>query len=216
VVNFDHRVASEVDATFVALPVCRLVQRLVNQCAHFQGNGGYKMAEPLVRVLDSSDASDFQRLRLRGLQEFPAAFSSSYEEEVPLTGDTIAARLGDQKLGVVFGAFIAATLVGVTGIARDRHRKLAHRALMWGVYVAPEGRQHGVGRALGHAAIEYAKHKLSARQVILGVGATNKPAIALYERLGFEPFGIEPAYLFVDGEYRDEMLMIRFLVDSAR
>jgi RimJ/RimL family protein N-acetyltransferase len=174
------------------------------------------MTEPLVRVLDSRDASDFQRLRLRGLQEFPAAFSSSYEEEAHLTDETIGTRLDDQEVGVVLGAFIGGTLVGVTGIARDRHRKLAHRALMWGVYVAPEGRQHGVGRALGRAALEYAKDKLAARQVILGVGATNEPAIALYQRLGFESFGIEPAYLFVDGEYRDEMHMIRFLVEDAR
>ena len=174
------------------------------------------MTELLVRILDSRDASDFQRLRLRGLQEFPAAFSSSYEEEEHLTDETIRRRLDDQALGVVFGAFIAGTLVGVTGIMRDRHRKLAHRALMWGVYVAPEGRQHGAGRALGHAALEYAKNTLAARQVILGVGATNEAAIALYKRLGFQSFGIEPAYLFVDGEYHDEMHMIRFLTEDAR
>jgi RimJ/RimL family protein N-acetyltransferase len=174
------------------------------------------MAEVLVRILDSRDAASFQRLRLRGLQEFPAAFSSSYEEEADLSDETIRTRLDDQALGVVLGAFMGGMLVGVTGIARDRHRKLAHRALLWGVYVAPEGRQHGVGRALGHAALKYAKNQLAVRQVILGVGATNEPAIALYKRLGFESFGIEPAYLFVDGEYRDEMHMIRFLVDDAR
>ncbi len=174
------------------------------------------MAELLVRVLDSRDASDFQNLRLRGLQESPAAFASSYEEEVHLTDETIRMRLDAQEAGVVLGAYRAGMLVGVTGIARDRHRKLAHRALMWGVYVAPEGRQHGVGRALGIAALEYAKHTLAARQVILGVGASNEPAIALYQRLGFESFGVEPGYLFMDGEYLDEMHMIRFLTDDAR
>jgi RimJ/RimL family protein N-acetyltransferase len=173
------------------------------------------MSEPLVRVLDSRDATEFQRLRLRGLQEFPAAFASSYEEEVHLTNETIRMRLDAQEVGVVLGAFIAGTLMGVTGIARDRYRKLAHRALMWGVYVAPEGRQQGVGRALGHAALEYAKKTLAARQVILSVGTTNEPAIALYKCLGFRPFGIEPAYLFVDGEYRDEMHMIRFLLEDG-
>jgi RimJ/RimL family protein N-acetyltransferase len=168
------------------------------------------MPTPLIRVLSSADA--YQSVRLQGLQESPAAFSSSYEEECGHSLADVGARLDAQELGVVLGAFVSDRLVGIMGIRRERHRKLAHRALLWGVFVAPEGRQHGVGRALGVAALEFAREKLAARQVILGVGARNARALALYEKLGFRQFGYEPDYIFLDGEYYDEIHMIHFVV----
>jgi ribosomal protein S18 acetylase RimI-like enzyme len=169
------------------------------------------MTDPIIRILDSRDASAFQRLRLRGLREIPEAFASSFEEEFELALETVGHRLDEQASGVVLGAFIANELVGLMGIRRDRYRKLAHRALLWGVYVAPEGRQHGVGRALGATALKYAREQLGTRQVILGVGATNTAAQALYRRLGFEQFAVEPDYLCVEGQYFDEIHMIHFL-----
>ena len=168
------------------------------------------MSHPLIRVLHAHDAAAFHAVRLQGLRESPAAFSSSYEEECDHTLAQVGARLAEQEHGVVLGGFIGERLVGVMGIRRDRQRKLAHRALLWGVYVAPEGRQHGIGRALGEAALAFAREKLNARQVVLGVGATNAPALALYEKLGFERFGYEPDYIFLNGEYRDEIHMIHF------
>jgi RimJ/RimL family protein N-acetyltransferase len=173
------------------------------------------MTEPLIRILASRDAADFQALRLQGLQESPAAFSSSYEEECNLGLADVGARLDAREHGAVFGAYIDARLVGLMGVRRERHRKLAHRALLWGVYVAPQGRQHGLGQALGAAALAFAREKLNARQVILGVGAANARARALYEKLGFKQFGYEPDYIFLDGEYHDEIHMIRFLVERS-
>jgi len=174
------------------------------------------MSVATVRILHAADARAFQALRLRALLDSPAAFSSSYEEEVDLTIEQVAQRLADQELGVALGAYVNDALVGMMGVRRERHRKLAHRAFLWGVFVAPEGRQHGVGRGLGHAALAYARDTLRARQVVLGVAADNAPAIALYTRLGFKPFGTEPDYLFVDGKYRDETHMICFLAPHAR
>lgn len=171
------------------------------------------MSDPSIRVLNSRDAVAYQALRLQGLQESPAAFSSSFEEELDNTSADVGVRLDAQEYGAVLGAFVNDRLVGIMGVRRERQRKLAHRALLWGVYVAPEGRGHGVGQALGTAALAFAREKLNARQVILGVGATNARALALYEKLGFKQFGYEPDYIFLDGEYRDEIHMIRFCVD---
>jgi RimJ/RimL family protein N-acetyltransferase len=173
------------------------------------------MSEFTIRILDARDADAFQALRLRGLQEYPAAFASSYEEEHVFTREFVAARLGDESHGAVLGAYLDASLIGVMGVRREQHLKLAHKALLWGVYVAPEGRGHGVARRLGLAALDYAKTKFAARQITLGVGTWNAGAIKLYESLGFESFGIERDYLCIDGEYFDEMLMIRFFDDQA-
>jgi ribosomal protein S18 acetylase RimI-like enzyme len=208
-VDFDHRDDLDVG---IWRPVSLLRSPLQLQKRHTRRRPMSSVSNfmsPLsIRSLEARDADAFQKLRLQGLKEFPAAFASSYEEECDLPLDSVAARLGNQAYGVVLGAFNAHVLVGMMGVRREHHRKLAHKALLWGVYVAPEGRKCGVGQMLGRAALDFAKARLGVRQVTLGVGADNAAAIALYRRLGFEPFGIEPGYLFVDGEYRDEMHMI--------
>jgi RimJ/RimL family protein N-acetyltransferase len=45
------------------------------------------------------------------------------------------------------------------------------------------------------------------QQVNLGVNAANSAAIALYESLGFQAFGIERGFMQVDGELHDEVHM---------
>ena len=53
------------------------------------------------------------------------------------------------------------------------------------------------------------------RQVSLGVNAENAAAIALYERMGFEPFGREPCFMLVDGIPQDEVQMVCMLQPAA-
>ena len=169
-----------------------------------------------IRTLSEADAASYRSLRLRGLREHPEAFSSSYEEECERSLHDVAARLRASDLGVAFGAFVGEQLAGSVGVYRDRHRKLAHRAMLVGMYVAPEHRKLSIGRALVERAVQHATTVLRARQVVLGVGADNAAAIALYRGVGFEPFGVERDYLFADGQYHDEMHMIRFLYGTAR
>ena len=164
-----------------------------------------------IRILTEADAALFQALRLRGLREAPAAFSSSYEEECDRSLDEVRPRLQSSRESAVFGAVVGDELAGVVGIRREKPRKLAHRAVLWGMYVAPEHRKLKIGRALVERALQYAAETIGARQVVLGVGANNSAAIALYERVGFESFGIERDYIFAAREYHDEMHMLRFL-----
>jgi RimJ/RimL family protein N-acetyltransferase len=41
------------------------------------------------------------------------------------------------------------------------------------------------------------------------VTAWNLAAIVLYEKMGFTSFGLEPAALLVNGEFHDEIYMVR-------
>ena len=59
------------------------------------------------------------------------------------------------------------------------------------LYVTPEARGLGAGRALAEAAIDRARALGHARVVLDTVGATMKTAEALYRRMGFAPI---PAY----------------------
>ena len=161
-----------------------------------------------VRVLTAADAAAFQALRLQGLLECPTAFASSHEEEVATPPATIAERLVSQVDRAVFGAFTAQGLVGVLGLQRESFKKLAHKAMVWGMYVAPQARRGGVGRRLVTAALAFAASPLGVGRLTLCVNAKNSAAIALYRSLGFEPFGVEPGFMLLDGELHDEIYMV--------
>lgn len=162
----------------------------------------------LVRALISNDAESFQRLRLEALSDSPLAFASSYEEECDRPISEVRDRLLANDQGSVFGAFDRAGLVAMMGVKRERHRKLRHKAYLWGVYVAPSYRNQGIGRQLLSETLGYAFEKMCVRQITLGVGTWNTAAIALYESLGFERFGTEPSCLCVEGLFYDELYMV--------
>ena len=167
-----------------------------------------------IRSLEQADAALFQDLRLRGLIEYPPAFASSYEEENGLSLDEIGERLSLQAGRVVLGAFEEAQLVGILGLMREHHSKLAHKAFLWGMYVAPEWRNRGIGRELMGAALRRARMMPGVRQVYLGVNAVNLPALNLYEAMGFEEFGREPGFMLLDGKLYDEIHMVCILRDT--
>lgn len=167
-----------------------------------------------IRALTPTDAAAFQALRLRGLLECPTAFASSHAEEVDTPLDEIERRLAPQADSVMLGAFDGSTLCAVLGLQRERMVKLAHKAFIWGVYVAPEHRRDGVGAQLMGHALACAAAMPGVRQVNLGVNAQNAAALALYQRLGFVSHGLERGYLRVDGQLFDEHQMVR-LVDAA-
>ena len=164
-----------------------------------------------VRALRPEDAAAFQALRLQGLLECPSAFASSHGEEAGTPLASVAERLAVQDDRAIFGAFDAGVPVGIVGVQRESLRKLAHKAHVWGVYVAPSARGAGTGRALLAAALGFAASGLGVRQVTLGVNDRNAAAIALYRSLGFETFGVERGYLCIDGVLHDELHMVRIL-----
>jgi RimJ/RimL family protein N-acetyltransferase len=102
-------------------------------------------------------------------------------------------------------------LIGMLGIQRERPEKLAHKAFVWGMFVAPSYRQAGIGRALLSGAITRAAGMAGIRQINLGVNANNLAALSLYERCGFKPFGTEREFMLLDGEPHDEVLMVHRL-----
>lgn len=166
-----------------------------------------------IRILTADDAAAYQALRLHGLRESPAAFGSTYENEVDTPLEQIAAQLARGAGGedVVFGAFDDdGRLVGLAGMRRGTSLKTRHRGGVWGMYVAPRARGRGVGCALVSAIIEHAR-SLGMERLILGVETTNEPARALYHALGFVTYGIEPQAYRLGGEYWDSELMTLLL-----
>ncbi len=164
------------------------------------------------RQLTHDDAGSFERLRLFALGDTPSAFSSSLEEEIGFSPSEVRERLSGKSGSAVMGAFAGRELVGLAGVRREAKRKLAHKGLIWGVYVTPAHRRRGVGRGLMALALEFAERVLELRQVTLGVNAANKAALELYLSLGFVVYGREPEFMWVDGQAQDEFLLVRFFV----
>jgi RimJ/RimL family protein N-acetyltransferase len=157
-----------------------------------------------------ADAEPFWRLRLRALREHPDAFAKAYEDVRDRPLAAVAEELRTRYTGgdsVILGA-LGPELVGTAGIFRMEGRKQAHKALIWGMYVAPEARGRGAGRALLEAAVAQARAWPGVEQVQLGVNAANGPARALYRVAGFEVFGVERRALRVGDRYVDEEHMV--------
>ncbi|MBK1682005.1 N-acetyltransferase [Rhodoferax fermentans] len=139
---------------------------------------------------------------LQAYAQHPQAFSSSVAERAALPVSWWVRRLepADDAPEVVLGVFDAQALVAVVGVGFEARDKLRHKATLFGMYVAPQARQRGLGSALVQAALDCARARPGIQLVQLTVTEGNQAAQALYERFGFVSFGLEPmAVAVADG-----------------
>ena len=139
-----------------------------------------------VRAFRADEWREYRALRLRALAEAPDAFMTTLADAAARPDDAWQARLagaehgkelplvaerGGQPAGLCWGALDA------------DDPTLAHLYQMW---VAPEHRGAGVGRALLARAIEWARAR-GARRMVLDVTCGDTPARRLYDAAGFIP-----------------------------
>lgn len=162
----------------------------------------------MIRGLEERDAEHYRVLRLRALRDEPDAFGSSYEEQVDSPLAWFAERIRESETRFALGAFDGETLIGSLMFTRETGVKQRHRGVITGMYVAPEGRGRGVGRALLLAAIERARAQAGVEQIHLAVVTRNRAAHALYASAGFAIYGTESHALKLGDDYLDEDLMV--------
>lgn len=160
-----------------------------------------------VRRLVPADAAEFKRVRLMGLAQHPDAFTSTVADwDLPL--ENYVERIENAH---VIGAFAAddRTLLGHVVLATHfgQGEKIRHKCELWSVYVTQEARRNGAARTMLESAIMAAR-ELGYEWLKLQVAEHNAPARRLYERLGFEAFGLEKDYLkLADGRRVSEVYM---------
>ncbi len=103
------------------------------------------------------------------------------------------------------GAFRDSELIGTAGFSIQQGEKNAHKGRLWGVYVRSSSRNLGVGRLLVNAVLDVARESVELMQ--LSVVSDNRPALRLYESVGFLEFGRETKASKYGDTYYDETLM---------
>ena len=93
------------------------------------------------RRLTSNDLDAYFEIRLRALQNSPSAFLVSHAEQVKEGRDFFAKTLDDQgDNAVIFGALVDRKVIATLGIFREQRQKIAHKSVIWGMYVEEEFR----------------------------------------------------------------------------
>lgn len=172
------------------------------------------MTDITIRALAGDDAEAFKALRLKAIQDAPTAIWPTHNEEAARTLDETRNRIRTTEHQVMFGAFAGPTLIGIAGLRREPLVQVAHKAVLWGVFVDPEHRRGGIAGRLLDAAIAHAR-AARVRQIQLCVNAENPRAQALYRNAGFETFGIERRAMRVGQRFYDEEHMVLRLDGEA-
>ena len=143
-----------------------------------------------VEKLRESDWASFRELRLRSLLDSPDAFGSTYGEESSRTErawrDWAAGRWRGGTAAVFAGLVDDGAAVGTSTSAEyEAEPGVAHVYAMW---VAPDARGAGVGRALVDAVADWARDR-GCDRLVLSVSESNQAARRFYEACGFGETG---------------------------
>ena len=176
------------------LDIAKLTQAFHNQCSI---TDTVRMS---IQRLQPQHAAVYRQLMLEAYALQPDAYTSSVAERAALPLSWWEARLSSspQTPEIVVGALIDGQFAGVAGVRFESREKSRHKATLFGMYVRLPYRQTGLGKQLVDAAIACAKVRTGVEIVQLTVTDGNRAAQTLYERCGFEPFGVEPYAVALD------------------
>ncbi len=139
-----------------------------------------------IERLGPSEWERLRAVRLRALADAPDAFGTTLARDEARPPEEGSARLADPGAAT----FIAIADGEDAGLATGRDYEGQEGAAgLFGMWVAPSHRGRGIGGALVDAVVAWARARGSGR-VLLDVADANAPAIALYERKGFQPTGV--------------------------
>ena len=134
----------------------------------------------------------------------PEEFAYSVEEEAE-----VLRRRRDDPRGLMILAEAEGEIVAVSDVTPlGTKSRIRHRAAL-GISVRQDHWQLGIGSAMMERLIAHAG-KSGFEQIELEVVASNRRAIGLYLKYGFQVYGTRPHGIkYADGSYADEYLMRR-------
>jgi ribosomal protein S18 acetylase RimI-like enzyme len=161
-----------------------------------------------IRPLEPGDLQVYRELMLQAYALDADAFTTTAQERASASTAWWLGRMCDpQRSSQAFGAFHDGQLVGAVAIEFESRAKVRHKAHLVGMFVAQAARGLGAGQALIQAAIAHARQRSEVKLITLTVTDGNDAAIALYQRAGFRPFGLEPMAIFTGADYKSKLHM---------
>ena len=152
----------------------------------------------------------YKDLRLRSLQEFPLAFSGSYDESATKPDEewqNILQGSIDLAEWSILCAYDDEKMIGCVGAYWKNKIKTKHVANVGLMYVKPEYQGQKLGERLLVELISNLKDMSRFRKIKLEVVTDNVPAFNLYKKLGFSQTGVNHEELFIEGKYFDTTAM---------
>ena len=147
------------------------------------------MTEIQIRPMDSTDWALYKNLRLKSLLDSPDSFAATFDTASSFTDDEWRQRLDNSK-GLTSALPLLASYktneAGLAwGVVHGNNDKYVNLFQMW---VSPEYRGKGIGRALVQEIIDWCESS-GKSGIRLGVTTTNNAAAELYRSMGFVEVG---------------------------
>ncbi|MEX1004315.1 MAG: GNAT family N-acetyltransferase [Acidimicrobiia bacterium] len=143
-----------------------------------------------IRRIRPHEGPVLMQVRLFSLLDAPYAFAGTYFDSVQQPADHWADRAAAGSVGGSVAIYLAHAPDGPVGIAGAYEPDdYTETRRIYGVWVERALRKQGLGERLVDTLLEWADGSGAAR-CDLWVTETNTPAVALYERLGFEDTGL--------------------------
>ena len=156
------------------------------------------MAQVIVRPAEPEDYKALHRI-FSG----PRATAGTLQMPFP-RAEMWRERLSEPPEGLYsLVACVEREVVGSLGLETSPTRWRMRHVGSIGMAVSDDWQGKGVGTALMEAALDLADNWLNLARIELTVYADNAPAIALYEKFGFEVEDTHRRFAFRDGEYVD-------------
>lgn len=159
--------------------------------------------------LQPSHALQYRQLRLESLKVYPDSFGSTYEEQ-QLKEKLAFEHYIEQAASNAFiiGAFSEDQLIGICGYYGSNDKRCQHRGEIIQLYVQPQYQHQQIGRQLLLKTIEKAAKNPVLEQIELQVITNNTSAHKLYEKIGFQSYGLHQRFYKKGQRYFDLHLMV--------
>lgn len=175
----------------------------------FNAKAGDKV---LVRSALQTDAAQILCLAKSVIDEEIYQLTSSSEFKMTIEDEKkwIRSHLENPQ-HLLLVAILNDQIVGMLDFSNGRRQRIAHTG-EFGMSVAKEFREKGIGSCLLSVLLEWANSAKTIEKINLSVHSNNERAIALYKKMGFEIEGVRKKDLkYPNGEYIDTVIMGRLL-----
>ena len=142
-----------------------------------------------INVISEDNLDAYKAMRLTSLKDTPDAFGSTYDRELAFSNDIWKSRISPQgntlhllPLLIEYDGINAGLASGAV------HKQDSNSAHLYQMWVAPEFRGKGLGKALLSRIKTWAE-ELHLEKVLLSVTTSNTNAFNLYKSFGFMAVG---------------------------